>query len=122
MILKITNLPPRRDGVVPAVLVPKRLLAVPVLPNKLVVEVGAAVEVFPNENAIPWVIKESETMINIFIVPGEDSRCTYFYFGKGIKLIKDKFHVLLNCLLYCQVNITNLASILSDKSYFYLFF
>ena len=69
MILKITNLPPRRDGVVPAVLVPKRLLAVPVLPNKLVVEVGAAVEVFPNENAIPWVIKESETMINIFIVP-----------------------------------------------------
>ena len=35
-----------------AVLPPKRLLAVPVLPNKLVVEVGAAVEVFPNENAM----------------------------------------------------------------------
>lgn len=49
--IKIPNLPLRSVEPVDAVLFPKRLL-VPVLPNKLVVDVGAAVEVLPNENAM----------------------------------------------------------------------
>ena len=54
-ILEISfNLPLRRVEPVEVVLFPKRLLVpVAVLPNKLVVEVGAAVEVLPKENAMP---------------------------------------------------------------------
>ena len=50
---------------------------------------------------------------------------TYCFFSKGLKLIEDKNHVLIDCLLYSSVrekfnfhpqNITDLAGLLSNKT------